>query len=221
MNDLVKIKGNNNNIVLFLDDKAPFEEVVNTLFSMLSEALPLLSSNDIVINLGERKGLNPYLDNVIQKFKSLNLNLTRIIIEFNETKEGTTQNREISLEKDSGITVLRKTVRSGQKVVNEGDIIVFGDVNPGGEVISTGNVTILGDVRGVVHAGAKGNNKAYIVAYNLYPLQLRIGNYMIRGEDLSKKIGENINQVKIVYVDNGSFKITSDFFIMREVLHEG
>ena len=219
--ELVKIKGDNNNIILFLDDRAPFTEVIDVLSSTILEALPLLSSNSIIINLGERKDLHPLLDDIVQKFKRLNLNLNKIVIDF-EQKTNNQKDRTIGLEKDlSSITLLRRTVRSGQKILSEGDVIVFGDINPGGEVGATGNVTVLGEVRGVVHAGTRGDVNAYIVAYNLKPLQLRIANYIIRGEDLLKKLkGDLIQKVKIIYIDNGEFKVTSDFSIVREVSND-
>ncbi len=216
--ELVKIKGDNNKIVLFLDEKQPFEKVSNALFSILQEAMPVLTSNTIIINLGKREGLNPYLDNIIRKFKSLNINLEKIIIETGTNSSDIYPIQDLSKRVDSSVTILRKTVRSGQKVSNEGDVIVFGDVNPGGEVSATGNITVLGDIRGVVHAGVKGNTSSYVVAYNLKPLQIRIGPYMIRGEDMIKKIGKEFkDKVKIIYIDSGEFRITSDFSIVREV----
>ncbi len=216
--ELVKIKGDNNRIVLFLNDKEPFEKVSDALFSILQEVMPVLSSNTIIINLGKREGLNPYLDNIIRKFEALNINLEKIVINTNMTSSQIHPGQNLSQKDNSSISILRKTVRSGQKILNEGDVIVFGDINPGGEVSATGNITVLGDVRGVVHAGMKGGINSYIIAYSLRPLQIRIGPYMIRGEDVIKKIGKDLkNKVKIIYIDNGEFRITSDFSIVREV----
>jgi septum site-determining protein MinC len=41
-------------------------------------------------------------------------------------------------------------------------------------VIATGNVVVWGRLRGVVHAGAEGDEQAVICALDLAPLQLRI-----------------------------------------------
>lgn len=222
--ELVRIKGVNNGIILFLDDKVSFEKVINDLFTLVIESLPVLSSNKIVIDLGDRKDINPYINKIIEKFKSLSLKLDKIIIR-NDSQENyddidlffaptLKNNRDLT-------TFLKNTVRSGQQIFAEGDIIVFGDVNPGGEVSAGGNITVLGDLRGVVHAGAKGDVYSYIIAYNLQPLQIRIANYIIRGEELLKKVDKSLLQkVKIIYVDDGEFKITSDFSILREVDNE-
>ncbi len=96
--------------------------------------MPVLSSNTIIINLGKRKGLNPYLDNIIKKFEALNINLEKVIIDANMPSSQVHPGQNLLQKNDSSITILRKTVRSGQKILNEGDVIVFGDINPGGEV---------------------------------------------------------------------------------------
>ena len=77
----------------------------------------------------------------------------------------------------------RGTVRSGQLVNYDGNLVVIGDVNPGGEVVATGNVIIMGSLRGIVHAGADGNKEAIIAALNFQPTQLRIADIITRPPD--------------------------------------
>jgi septum site-determining protein MinC len=77
----------------------------------------------------------------------------------------------------------RGTVRSGQLVSYDGNLVVIGDVNPGGEVEATGNVVVMGSLRGMVHAGADGNKEALVVALNLQPTQLRIAEIITRPPD--------------------------------------
>ena len=71
---------------------------------------------------------------------------------------------------------IQKTLRSGMRIVYPGSVVVIGDVNPGAEIISEGSVVIWGKLRGVVHAGAEGNEKAAVYALELSPMQLRIAN---------------------------------------------
>ncbi len=85
---------------------------------------------------------------------------------------------------DEGITKFyRGTVRSGQLISFNGNVVVIGDVNPGGEIEATGNVIVAGTLRGIVHAGADGNKEAYVVAFNLQPTQLRIADVITRSPD--------------------------------------
>lgn len=69
---------------------------------------------------------------------------------------------------------LHRTLRSGAVVRFDGDLYVFGDVNPGAQIVATGNIVVLGALKGVAHAGAAGDESAFILAFDLRPTQLRI-----------------------------------------------
>lgn len=77
----------------------------------------------------------------------------------------------------------RGTVRSGQLISSEGNLVIIGDVNPGGEIVATGNIVIMGSLRGMVHAGADGNKEAVVAALSLQPTQLRIADVITRPPD--------------------------------------
>ena len=70
--------------------------------------------------------------------------------------------------------LVRRTLRSGFSVQFAGHVVVIGDVNPGAEVIASGDVLVWGRLRGMVHAGAEGNEGAIVCALDLIPTQLRI-----------------------------------------------
>jgi septum site-determining protein MinC len=70
---------------------------------------------------------------------------------------------------------LYRTLRSGTRVRFDGDVTVFGDVNPGAQIEAAGNVVILGALKGMVHAGATGNERAFVMSFDLRPTQVRIG----------------------------------------------
>ncbi len=75
------------------------------------------------------------------------------------------------------------TLRSGEHLDAEGDLLLLGDVNPGAIVTAGGNVMIWGRLRGNAHAGKSGDNNAKIIALQLRPLQLRIGDKIARGPE--------------------------------------
>ncbi len=72
--------------------------------------------------------------------------------------------------------LVRRTLRSGMRVTFQGNVVVLGDVNPGAEIIASGSVLVWGRLRGVVHAGAEGDDKAVVGALELHPMQLRIAS---------------------------------------------
>lgn len=65
-------------------------------------------------------------------------------------------------------------LRSGARITYEGNVVVMGDVNPGAEIVAGGSIIIWGRLRGVVHAGAQGDESAVVCALELLPTQLRI-----------------------------------------------
>ncbi len=79
--------------------------------------------------------------------------------------------------------LIHRTIRSGQRSRYAGTIVVIGDVNPGAEIVADGNIIVWGKLRGVVHAGASGNENAIVGALILEPTQLRISSYIARAPD--------------------------------------
>jgi septum site-determining protein MinC len=77
----------------------------------------------------------------------------------------------------------QRTLRSGQSIQHPGHVIVIGDVNPGAEIIAGGHVIVWGKLRGMVHAGAAGDEKAWVCALDLSPTQLRIAGHITRSPE--------------------------------------
>jgi septum site-determining protein MinC len=79
--------------------------------------------------------------------------------------------------------ILRRTLRSGQAVHHAGHVVLIGDANPGAEIVAGGDVIIWGKLRGIVHAGAMGDETAVVCALQLAPSQIRIGSLIARPPD--------------------------------------
>jgi septum site-determining protein MinC len=98
-------------------------------------------------------------------------------------------NAQADISDSPGGLLLKETVRSGRSIYHEGHIVIIGDVNPGAEIIAGGDVIVWGRLRGLVHAGALGDETAVICALALTPTQLRIADQIaIPPEDNSGKL---------------------------------
>jgi len=84
---------------------------------------------------------------------------------------------------DEKTILVQRTLRSGQSIHYDGNVVILGDVNPGAEVAATGNIIVMGALRGVVHAGANGDENAIVMAFHLQPTQLRIADHITRPPD--------------------------------------
>ena len=78
---------------------------------------------------------------------------------------------------------IKQTIRSGQVINYEGNIVIIGDCHPGCEITAFGDLTVWGILSGIAHAGAGGNQKAKVRALKMNAIQLRIANCYSRRPD--------------------------------------
>lgn len=78
---------------------------------------------------------------------------------------------------------IQRTLRSGQSITSDGNIVIIGDVNPGSEIIAKGDITVWGVLGGIAHAGSAGNAYAKIRALKMNAIQLRIADVFARRPD--------------------------------------
>lgn len=78
---------------------------------------------------------------------------------------------------------IKQTIRSGQVINYDGNIVIIGDCHPGSEITAFGDITVWGVLSGIAHAGAGGNQKARVRALKMNAIQLRIANCYSRRPD--------------------------------------
>ena len=85
---------------------------------------------------------------------------------------------------DSKQTIyVTQTLRSGQVLEFDGNVVIIGDCHPGSEIKATGDITVWGVLGSIAHAGAKGNRDAKIRALKMNAVQLRIADCYSRRPD--------------------------------------
>ncbi len=117
------------------------------------------------------------------------------------------------------------TLRSGQVIDSKTSVVILGDVNPDAKIISNGNIIVLGALKGMAYAGADGNSSAFVVALDMDPMQIRIGNYIARSDDkMDKRVRrvrlkrkETTMQPQIAFVEDGNIALGP---ITKKVLHD-
>jgi septum site-determining protein MinC len=117
-----------------------------------------------------------------------------------QTSRPAAKTREGSFIAGTGLLVQR-TLRSGQSVCHAGHVVIIGDVNPGSEVIAGGDVVVWGRLRGIVHAGASGDEQRCVCALDLSPTQLRIGNHIARPPEDKRR--RKVSQPERAFVSDG------------------
>ncbi len=102
--------------------------------------------------------------------------------------------------KKDRLLIVDKSLRSGQKVEHNGDILILGDVNKDAEVVAVGNIIVMGTLRGIAIAGALGDEEAVVVALRMEPQQIRIGKKIAISEE-SERISPGYPEVARVEDD--------------------
>lgn len=90
---------------------------------------------------------------------------------------------------------INQTLRSGQTVSYEGNILIIGDAHPGSEIVAGGDITVWGILGGIAHAGSHGNITSKVRALKLNAIQLRIaGLYARRNDTLNVPYVQKTNE---------------------------
>ena len=76
----------------------------------------------------------------------------------------------------SGPLILYRSLRSGQRVEHDGDILIIGHVNDGAEVVASGSISVWGRLKGIAHAGLDGGEEHTVVAGFFEAAQVRLGS---------------------------------------------
>lgn len=105
------------------------------------------------------------------------------------------------------MVVYNRTLRGGQEIRTDSSVMVCGNVNPGAQIIAGGSIDIRGTCRGVVHAGANGDESAFVIADHLMPTQIRIAHLIARAPDNSAEKIERPERPERASIKNGQIVI--------------
>ncbi len=170
-NEPVIIKGTKEGITIVVEENSNFEDVKKVIYEKLQNSGNFFAGAKVFV-----KAKNGNLKE--DEFNKLQEILTNFGMSLQEAQSPKTlifpkPNR-------SRVLILKKTIRSGQKISYRGTVVILGDANPGSEIVATGDILVLGTLRGMAHAGAAGDTTAIVAAYRLRPTQLRIADVISR-----------------------------------------
>lgn len=173
--DMVRIKGTRNGLVIVLDPGCDFEEIKANLMRKMESAKGFFKGAKFSLLHGQQNIAAEQKNELVSICKQFGLV---------PKAEDTAIRTELSIappvvsqaKPGEGALMVRRSLRAGQKISSPNHIIVLGNVHPGAEVVSGGNVIILGNCRGLIHAGAGGNRQARVIAQQLAPTVISIAD---------------------------------------------
>lgn len=218
MNNSVVIKGSKHGIVVVFDENVSFDELKEAIREKFSSASKFFEKANMAISFEGRKldeAQEREVLDIISEVSDINI---VCVIDSDELKDAYFQKAvEDKLDDIAAHTgqFYKGTLRSGQILESESSIIILGDVNPGGKVIAKGNVVVLGTLKGNIYAGADGNEDAFVVAIDMDPMQIKIGDVIARCSDGGSIGKAKTHEPRIAYVDDGNIYIEK---LERDVL---
>ena len=199
MRNCISINLKTDRIIVKIDERAEQEEIIEALKKKLKDLKKLYKDETTPIYVMGKVLKNKEIDQI----KEVISEQIDVKIEFESPTELGLISIKKAFSKDilSSETKFYKTsLRSGQRLDFDGSIVILGDINSGAEVFASENIVVLGSIRGLAHAGAKGNLKAFIAAKKIDCPQIRISNVIkeIEDENKNKKyayVNENLEIV--------------------------
>jgi len=182
--ELCTIKGTRDGLVINIADVSQFSEVLSSLERQLLASQSFFRGSSAKVYLHKGVLTESYLDQIEELIADYGMRLNREPPQLSMTRPPVDPMEEETPEVVEDTTLLvRRTIRSGQRLHYDGNVVIMGDVNPGAEVVCTGDILVLGALRGVAHAGAEGKVDATVFAFCLEPTQLRIAHVISRAPD--------------------------------------
>ena len=221
MKNSVILKSFPNGILVILDGTISFQELLADIAAKFREADGFFKDASVAISIEGRELTEEQereiLDAITQNSRLKILCLMGKDEEKNLKFLGVQSKLNFQNDENSG-QFYRGTLKDGASIETEHSIIILGDVCEGSCVYSNKDIVVLGTLTGDVYAGAGGNSNHFVVALNMLPGILQIGDYVYNSQP-QKTMRWGFKKPhtvpKIAYTRDGEVQIES---ITKELL---
>ncbi len=206
MKDTVVIKSFPNGITLQLSAEAEFEEILTELGNKFAQARSFFKKASVALSIEGRTVTDMEEIRILDTIKKNSDVTIMCIIGHDEEKNKNfikaLKHMEQRLTGGDEGQFYKGSLKNKEVLETENSIVILGDVYPGSAIISTKNIIILGGLYGEAYAGGNGNNEAYVVALEMEPERLKIGDFKYKNSKQKKWGIRPKVQPKIAYVKN-------------------
>lgn len=218
MDNSVIIKGLNNGIIVVLDSEIEFDLLKEKVSKKFRDSSKFLGNAQVALSFEGRKLTEEQQLELLQIISEQSeLKIVCLVLDDPEKEDffrkSIAQNMDDKT--NSNGQFYKGNLRSGQSIESDKSVVLIGDVNPGASITSSGNIVVLGALRGTVFAGASGNDKAFVLALDMSPVQIRIADTIARAPDNHEKSSNK--DVKIAFLEDGNIYIES---VTKKILSE-
>ena len=185
-----------------IEDEVEFLNYINKNSIILEKFLLLLRGDitDSIINSLREKDVIFFNVNDISKNSSIYKSekiveeqeelIDKEIVKFDDKEV----NKNIEIEESSKL-IFNKTIRSGEEIVSDKDIVIFGRVNSGAKITTTANLEVFGKVDGILECMGE-----YLIAK-----EIGMGEVIFNGEMIENSVFDG--KIKKISIENSLLSI--------------
>lgn len=223
MKNAVIIKSFPNGLSIFLDSELPFSQLLEEIAMKFSESANFFKDASMVLSFEGRVLSDQEERQIVDVISaSSRLKIVCIMGKDEETERNFVKAlQQLSFHQEvmeNAGQFYKGTLKDGQILETENSIIVLGDVYPGACIISSKDIVVLGGLYGQAYAGGNGEDGHFVVALEMSPEKLKIGDFKYKTSEKQSKwsIKPKI-QPKIAYVNDARVFIEP---ITKELLND-
>ena len=209
MHNAVVIKSSKAGMTVILDPDLPFGELLEAIGKKFRESARFWGSVQMTLTLEGRELTAAQefaiVDTITKNSQIEVLCLLDTDAERIERCEKALNDKLMELNSQTG-QFYRGTLKRGDCLESEASIVIIGNVDHGARVTAKGDVIVLGELKGTVTAGVSGNPQAVVLALDMAPLQIRIGDLSSRFNERNKRLGRG---PMIALVEDGAIVMRS------------
>lgn len=207
MKDNVIIKSYQNGITLLLDGEADFEQILEEIRFKFTQGKNFFGNSSMALSIEGRCVSEAEEICILEAIKqNSSVNIVCVVGKNEETNKGfikALQHAQQRMTNGDEGQFFKGSLKNGEVLETETSIVILGDVYPGCAVISTKNIIILGGLYGEAYAGGSGQADSYVVALEMEPERIKIGDFKYKANAKQAKWGIRPKvQPKIAYVKN-------------------
>ena len=206
--EAVIIKSYHNGLTILLNEELDFSVILKELAAKFSESRAFFGKAQVALSLEGRSLTREEEIEILEAVHdNSDINIVCVVGKDEETDKlylRALKQVEKRLSGGADGQFYKGNLRNREVLESETSIIILGDVHPGCKVVSRGNIIILGGLYGEAYAGASGDADHYVVALEMEPEKLKIGDFKYKSANKQKKWGviRSRIQPKIAYVRN-------------------
>lgn len=224
MSSSVIIKSYKGGIAVYLDASLDFEQLLSDVEAKFKDNARFFGDMRVAVSF-EGRQLSSREENLLVDAISCNSDLHVVCVvgkdegkenRFKETMEAF--ERYFPKAEQNNGQFYRGNLRNGQILEAEGSVVVIGDVEAGCSVISTKDIVVIGRLLGNAYAGGDGNEGHFVVALEMAPQKLKIGDFKYKAKERSRwQVRTKRSQPQIAYAEG---KEVHTQVITNELLNE-